>query len=125
MSGGPVEPPGRYRAGPMTPTSVDIDRQRAVTVRFEDGAECTFGLVELRQACPCATCRAYRDQGEPSWPRPGQPTELTIVDAAFVGAWGISFTWSDGHATGIYPWDALRSWCEAAHPSGDDPAPVP
>ena len=29
-----------------------------------------------------------------------------------VGAWGISFTWNDGHATGIYPWDALRRWCD-------------
>lgn len=97
-----------------TVTGIDVDRQHSVTITFDDGAVCRFELAELRAACPCATCRSFRDRGEPSWPRPGPSTELAIADAELVGAWGISFTWSDGHATGIYPWDALRSWCEAA-----------
>lgn len=91
---------------------IEVDRARAVTVTFDDGHVCTFGLAELRQGCPCATCRAWRDQGQDAWPRPGSPATLSIADAELVGAWGISFTWNDGHSTGIYPWDALRRWCD-------------
>jgi DUF971 family protein len=101
-------------------TDIEVDRARAVTVTFDDGAVCTFGLPELRASCPCASCRSWRDRGEAPWPRPGQPSEITITDAELVGAWGISFTWSDGHGTGIYPWEALLRWCRdgAAPPGG-------
>jgi DUF971 family protein len=97
----------------MSASVVDIhvERERAVTLTFDDGMVCEFGLVELRLSCPCASCRSFRDRGEPAWPRPGAPTALAVIDAELVGAWGISFTWSDGHATGIYPWEALRRWC--------------
>jgi DUF971 family protein len=92
-------------------TDIDIDRERSVRITFDDGHVCTFGLEQLRVACPCATCRSWRDRGEPSWPRPGQDALLRIDDAELVGAWGLSLTWNDGHSTGIYPWDALREWC--------------
>jgi DUF971 family protein len=92
-------------------TSIEVDRERAVTITFDDGRTCRFGLEELRGGCPCAQCRGWRERGEPSWPRPGGPERLTITDAGLVGAWGISFTWSDGHATGIYSWDLLAAWC--------------
>jgi DUF971 family protein len=94
-----------------TAVDIDVDRANAVTITFDDGAVCRYELVELRRACPCATCRNLRDTGQESWPRPGSPEPLAIGDAELVGAWGISFTWNDGHNTGIYPWDALRSWC--------------
>jgi DUF971 family protein len=96
----------------VTAVDVDVDRTRGVTVTFDDGAVCRYDLVELRQNCPCATCRNLRDRSEDAWPRPGSPQPLAVLDAELVGAWGISFTWNDGHATGIYPWDALRQWCE-------------
>ena len=99
-------------------TDIDIDRTRAMTLTFEDGRSCAFGIEQLRQACPCATCRGWRDRGEASWPRGNQSTELSITDAELVGAWGISLVWSDGHSTGIYSWDALRRWCDAGLESG-------
>jgi DUF971 family protein len=95
-------------------SDIDIDRERSVTLTFDDGRICEFALVDLRAACPCASCRSWRDRGEQAWPRPGQSTELTVVDAELVGAWGLSLNWSDGHATGIYSWDALRRWCDGA-----------
>jgi DUF971 family protein len=94
----------------MTSEVVDVrvDRATSLTISFDDGVQCYFELPELRQSCPCATCRGIRDAG-------GEVTlidALSITDAELVGAWGISLTWSDGHATGIYPWDALRRWCD-------------
>jgi DUF971 family protein len=93
-----------------TVTDIQIDREHSVTVRFDDGVEHRFDLGELRAACPCASCRGWRERGEDAWPRPGQPATVTVADAELVGAWGISFRWSDGHDTGIYPWDALHRW---------------
>jgi DUF971 family protein len=95
---------------------VTVDRDQGMTITFADGRECTFGLEELRLACPCAGCRAARDKGEPPWPTARSPLPLGIVDAELVGAWGISLTWNDGHATGIYPWDSLRRWCDHGRP---------
>ncbi len=108
---------GTLRGVEPTVTDIEVDRQRAVTLTFDDGLVAVFPLAELRALCPCATCRGWRDRGEEPWPRPGTSPELSILDAELVGAWGISFTWSDGHATGIYPWDGLRRWFEA-RPSG-------
>jgi DUF971 family protein len=95
-----------------TVTDIQVERERAVTLTFDDGVVCELGLEELRVSCPCASCRSFRDRGEPSWPRPGSPATLAITDAELVGAWGLRLSWSDGHATGIYPWDALHAWCE-------------
>ncbi|MGY6500551.1 MAG: DUF971 domain-containing protein [Acidimicrobiales bacterium] len=93
---------------------VTIERSEGVEVVFLDGHRCHFGLEELRRACPCASCRGARDQGRD--PAPTSAT-VTIRDAQFVGAWGLSIAWSDGHGTGIYPWESLRRWSEFGRPS--------
>lgn len=96
----------------MEPTVVDIllERDRAMTLVFDDGVTCEFPLGELRASCPCAACRGWRERGEVAWPRPGQSDTISVVDAELHGAWGISIRWSDGHNTGIYPWSNLRAW---------------
>lgn len=94
------------------PDKIDVERERGLTIVFGDGHECFFGNEELRSGCPCATCRDHRTGGQPAWPRPGDPAEITILNAELVGGWGISFAWSDGHGTGIFPFESLRTWCE-------------
>jgi DUF971 family protein len=94
------------------PASIDVERDESVTLTYVDGHVARFDLVTLRQGCPCATCRGLRDHGEVAWPRPGSPTPLRIDDAELHGAWGLSITWNDGHATGIFPFESLRRWDE-------------
>lgn len=96
---------------------VTVERDTGVTVVFEDGRTCRFDLEELRIHCPCAACRGAREQGRPPWPQPSSPRPLAVRSAELVGAWGLGIEWNDGHATGIYPWESLRRWCEAAGPS--------
>jgi prepilin-type processing-associated H-X9-DG protein len=91
---------------------ITVDRARGVEIAFADGHVCRFELEELRLACPCAACRKLRDDDQAPWPTPRSPLPLSIVDAELNGAWGLSITWNDGHATGIYPWEALRRWCD-------------
>jgi DUF971 family protein len=92
---------------------VSIERTESMTVTFEDGQVCVFPVVELRSGCPCATCRGMREKGQVVWPRAGYPEAISILNAEFSGAWGISLSWSDGHDTGIYAWSILRRWWDA------------
>lgn len=95
---------------------IEVDRESKVTITFGDGLVAEFDLMSLRLACPCATCRSLRDLKEDVWPRPDSPTPLRITGADLYGAWGLQVTWNDGHATGIYPFDALRKWAEGDRP---------
>lgn len=94
------------------PVDIVVKRDDGITITFADGHVGIYPMVELRLGCPCATCRNLREQGEESWPRPGSPQPLRITDARMHGAWGLNVTWNDGHATGIFPFEALRHWSE-------------
>lgn len=100
------------------PADITIERERAVTITFVDGRVAAFALADLRQACPCAGCRAARDAGRDPWPTadPSAAPPLAVRDASLSGAWGLSITWNDGHAAGIYPFEALRRWADDGEP---------
>jgi DUF971 family protein len=97
--------------GAIHPQKVDIEPEETLIVSWEDGHVSRFATVELRRACPCAQCSELRRQGLSVWPRSGAPPILRAENAELIGAWGISLFWNDGHETGIYAWDVLRSWC--------------
>lgn len=113
-------PPG------ITPSDIDIQRDQAVVITFEDGVVCEFPVEALRAGCPCATCRGMRERGDVVWPRPGTNPVISVRDAELSGAWGLSIDWSDGHSTGIYAWSVLRRWWEAGldQPMAVDPVPT-
>lgn len=98
------------------PDDIVVKRDEAITITFHDGHVGHFPIMEVRLGCPCATCRNLRDNSEPVWPRPDSPQPLRIVDADLHGAWGLHLTWNDGHATGIFPFDALRRWSDGQPP---------
>ena len=85
---------------------VELDRGLELRVSYDDGVTCSFALLDLRRACPCATCRGRREAGSPAY----TGSSITARDAELHGNWGISIDWSDGHSTGIYPWTHLRQW---------------
>lgn len=99
------------------PVDIVVKRDEAVTITFADGHVGVYPMMELRLGCPCATCRSMRDLDQSVWPGPGSPNPLRIADANLHGAYGLHLTWNDGHATGIFPFEALRHWSESR--SGD------
>ena len=101
------------------PASIDVERDHGVTITWDDGHVSRFGLEDLRTNCPCAQCRDLRQEGNEAWPRPGSPTPLRIESARQVGHWGLNVDWNDGHTTGIYTWNTLRSWCPCEECEGD------
>lgn len=98
-------------------TDITIDREaNELRLVFDDGVSGAINLVELRMACPCATCRAARQAGREPWPIGPNPEPLAVDAAQLVGAWGLGVTWNDGHATGIYPFSGLHGWVESGRP---------
>jgi ATP-binding protein involved in chromosome partitioning len=102
------------------PKTIDVTKDKGVTITFFDGHVARFDLMTLRLGCPCAACRGLRDRGEPTWPRPGSPMPLRIESASLHGAWGLLIAWNDGHATGIFPFESLRRWHEGRTAFGPD-----
>jgi DUF971 family protein len=86
-----------------------------VAIEWSDGHRSVFHNKDLREACPCAMCK-----GEPPAIGvsrvipliPAAPEGVAAVKYAMVGRYAVSFVWSDGHSTGIYPYEYLLELCE-------------
>ena len=80
------------------------DASRRLSIVWDDGAKSSIGYGDLRENCRCSRCRAARQRGVPP---PEVRTELTIETIAEFGGDALRFHFSDGHDTGIYPWEYL------------------
>ncbi len=107
-------------------SEITIDRPNGVIkLAFENGPAGDIGLAELRLACPCASCRRARQFDRATWvPRSGE-TFPSVRSAELVGAWGLSITWDDGHATGIYPFTSLAEWVATGTPPRNPDSGLP
>ena len=92
-------------------------------IDWRDGHSSHWNFAWLRLACPCATCHDEREKdGRAVGMEKLQPAALLPLykapvrpDAAQqVGRYAISFSWNDGHTSGIYSWDYLRRHCQCA-----------
>ena len=84
-----------------------------LTIEWSDGHASTYSCRTLRLACRCAAC--IDEWSHESRIVPDQiPAEITPKKIEVVGQYALHFTWSDGHDTGIYAYDYLRSLCECA-----------
>lgn len=84
-------------------------------ILWEDGRECHYAPRDLRLHCPCAGC-VDEMTGERIL-TPGMVPEGVHPEAIhYVGRYALQFVWSDGHATGIYPFDYLRRLCTEEQP---------
>ncbi|MFQ5988847.1 MAG: gamma-butyrobetaine hydroxylase-like domain-containing protein [Candidatus Methylomirabilales bacterium] len=92
---------------------LEADR-RLLYIRWRDGHESRYPFDDLRTVCPCADCRTGTKPEGGLQVLAGPVVrrgEINIVQMAPVGRYALSFTWSDGHSTGIYSFDFLRSLC--------------
>ena len=103
-------------ATPSAPTPVPTALRRlddgSIEISWNDGTRRVHSPRELRDACPCATCREKRDAApqitllpvlSPEETRP-----LAVTGMKPVGQYAYSISFSDGHETGIYLFDYLR-----------------
>jgi DUF971 family protein len=106
------------------PVEIQRNDQGTLRILWDDGHESRYAYAELRRACPCATCREQRAQRQQNpfqvlttvTTREVEPTHLSTV-----GNYALNIEWSDGHRTGIYPWDMLRALCPCPQCTGQQP----
>lgn len=92
------------------PKSISRINKYLLSIEWPDGFSGVITLERLREECPCAMCKGESIMGEVVFPgmkmlKPGM-NELQSLTP--VGNYGIQAQWKDGHATGIYTWEALR-----------------
>jgi DUF971 family protein len=101
---------------PPRPVRFDYDEpSRSLVIEWSDGATHLIRFSTLRRACPCAACRgeggyAGRFATDPEL----HPGEDELADVNLVGAYGLNAVWADGHNTGIYTYEQLRTLGEAS-----------
>lgn len=95
----------------MKPTSIKQSPDGELTVIWDDGATTHTTARRLRDGCPCAECKGETILLHEYAPveKPRQPGHYDIASIVPVGNYAIQITWGDGHATGLYAWNYLRS----------------
>ena len=99
---------------------IDDDRLRII---WEDDHVSEYTFQFLRQNCPCAVCKDEWS-GEMLLDPATVPGDMKSTRAETVGNYALSFSFSDGHGTGIYSFEALRRMCRCAecayHPGSEN-----
>jgi DUF971 family protein len=112
---------------------VHVSSGKGIDITWADGHASHYDFAYLREECPCAMCndeRQKKAQGEekdrqlkkenaaraaaapPSSPLlPMYKPKLAAKSANAVGNYALQIDFNDGHATGIYSFDYLRTIC--------------
>jgi ATP-binding protein involved in chromosome partitioning len=93
----------------IAPTE-DASRLR---IRWRDGHTSELEPRQLRLACRCAGC-VEEMSDRPLLDPTTVPAAVHPLAIHYVGRYALRFDWSDGHRTGIYPFDLLRRLCPCA-----------
>jgi DUF971 family protein len=96
-----------------TPIELKLVDDGTLRIAWSDGQTRDYKVSELRDACPCATCRELRNSPPPpatSLPvlSPAEARPLRIAAMHPTGRYAYSIHFSDGHDTGIFTLESLR-----------------
>ena len=97
----------------VRPTKLELAGDDRLRIEWSCGTTREYEFRQLRDACPCATCREQRNQpAEQSGLLPvlsaAEAQPLRILGMEPVGNYAYSIKFSDGHDTGIFQFDLLR-----------------
>jgi len=83
-----------------------IKEKGLVRITWEDGHVGEYPKDYLRGYCPCGAC-----QGHGGGIKFVSVSNAQLAEIRAVGNYAIEFCWQDGHNTGIYTFEYLRSLC--------------
>jgi DUF971 family protein len=92
----------------IEPRQIIEESDSAVSIEWSDEAETAYNAVQLRAACPCASC-VNEWTGERILKREDVPSDITFSRITIVGRYALNFHFSDGHDTGIFSFNFLRN----------------
>jgi DUF971 family protein len=94
----------------LMPSLVKRVSPQQTDITWNDGHFGSYPSWYLRENCPCASC-VEEFTGMRKVAHGSIPSTLERVDVGPVGNYALHFSWSDGHDTGIYTFDFLRTLC--------------
>jgi DUF971 family protein len=96
----------------MRPKTIEVINN-ILAVIWPDGHESYYDFELLRRACPCAVCKGETNVMVEYKPAPQRYTfdSFEMTGWEYVGGYAIQPHWKDGHASGIFSFDYLRSLC--------------
>lgn len=80
---------------------------------WNDGSRGACDIRTLRCACPCALC-VDEHSGVKILDDSTVPADIALVKIQSVGCYAAGITFSDGHSSGIYPYEKLKDLTESA-----------
>jgi DUF971 family protein len=96
----------------MKAKQIKILEKEKLFIKWDEDSSSIITLKYLRDECPCASCKGetilfktYR----PPKPTMFSPEMYKIKNIEVVGKYAIQLTWKDGHNTGIYTWEYLKT----------------
>ena len=99
---------------PRLPLPVKISRLedgRVIAIQWdEQGHLGEFSARDLRLMCGCAEC-VEEMSGRPTLDPTRVPADVRVETVRLVGAYAVHFAFTDGHGSGIYPWERLFARC--------------
>jgi DUF971 family protein len=100
----------------FTPVGIGQEGPDQLRIDWKDGHRSLYPVRALRLACQCAAC-IDEWTGAPTLREQDVASDVRPVRIAPVGRYGVRIAWTDGHDTGIYRFEYLRSLDAAWHPS--------
>ena len=97
----------------MQPTNLQLIQGNRLMIEWNNGEKREYAVHDLRDQCPCATCREKRRENETKPPTllpvisPEEARPLTIAGIEPVGNYAYAIAFSDGHNTGIFSLEML------------------
>jgi len=94
------------------PRTIDLKKDRGLTIEWGDGATSYYTIAFLRKMSPSADMRQLREEMATNplaiLPSSSAQGPIAATHAELVGNYAIRIRFSDGHDTGIYSWAYLR-----------------
>ncbi|MFA6540786.1 MAG: DUF971 domain-containing protein [Bacteroidota bacterium] len=95
----------------MKPLSIKKTDPDTITITWDDGSVTPLPITLLRDECPCAGCKGETILMHQILPviQPKLPGHYDLASITPVGSYAVQCSWGDGHNTGLYSWEYLRT----------------
>jgi len=112
--------PVDQRKKPLT-IKIHVSSGAGVDITWADNHTSHYEFAYLREECPCATCNEKRDQEQQHGATKSTPIsspalpmfkpKIRAQSATQVGNYAVQINFNDGHNTGIFSYELLRTIC--------------
>lgn len=110
---GTIQPGMLTKVERMRLLDIQPVQDKEILVTWEDGHRSLYAYDSLRFHCPCAEC-VDEWTGKRMLKMENIAKGIRLLRTDAVGLYALRFHWSDGHATGLYSFEFLRSLCACA-----------